>query len=79
MSSSLFSYQENTKCESSFFADTCTRRVPIFYELWLGKSKEISNKNHSFIPLYLYLFGFQMAFIVAKNYTGALTIKSNSL
>ena len=31
MSSSLFSsFQENTKCESSFFADTCTRRVPIF-------------------------------------------------
>ena len=31
MSSSLFSsFQENTKCESSFFADTCTRRVAIF-------------------------------------------------
>ena len=31
MSSSLSSsFQENTKCESSFFADTCTRRVPIF-------------------------------------------------
>jgi hypothetical protein len=31
MSSSLFSsFQENTKCESCFFADTCTRRVPIF-------------------------------------------------
>jgi hypothetical protein len=31
MSSSLFScFQENTKCESSFFADTCTCRVPIF-------------------------------------------------
>ena len=31
MSLSLFSsFQENTKCESSFFADTCTRRVPIF-------------------------------------------------
>jgi hypothetical protein len=24
------SFQENTKCESSFFEDTCTRRVPIF-------------------------------------------------
>jgi hypothetical protein len=24
------SFQENTKCESSCFADTCTRRVPIF-------------------------------------------------
>ena len=34
MSSSLFSsFQENTKCESSFFADTCTRRVPIFNSL----------------------------------------------
>ena len=33
MSSSLFSsFQENTKCESRFFADTCTRRVPIFWE-----------------------------------------------
>ena len=32
MSLSLFSsFQENTKCESSFFADTCTPRVPIFY------------------------------------------------
>ena len=32
MSLSLFSsFQENTKCESSFFADTCTPpRVPIF-------------------------------------------------
>ena len=31
MPSSLFSsFQENTKYESSFFADTCTRRVPIF-------------------------------------------------
>jgi hypothetical protein len=31
MTSSLFSsFQENTKCESLFFADTCTRRVPIF-------------------------------------------------
>ena len=31
MSPSLFSsFQENTKCESSFFADTCTPRVPIF-------------------------------------------------
>ena len=31
MSSSLFSsFQENTKCESSFIADTCTPRVPIF-------------------------------------------------
>ena len=31
MSSSLFSFfQENTKCLSCFFADTCTRRVPIF-------------------------------------------------
>jgi hypothetical protein len=31
MSSSLFSsLQGNTKCESSFFADTCTRCVPIF-------------------------------------------------
>jgi hypothetical protein len=31
MSSSLFSsFQENIKCESCFFADTCTRRVPIF-------------------------------------------------
>jgi hypothetical protein len=31
MSSLLFSsFQENTKCESSFFADTCTRSVPIF-------------------------------------------------
>ena len=34
MSSSLFSsFQENTKCESSFFADTCTRRVPIFSQV----------------------------------------------
>ena len=32
MSSSLFSsFQENTKCESRFFADTCTRCVPIFW------------------------------------------------
>ena len=31
MSSSLFSsFQENTKCESTFFADTCTCRVHIF-------------------------------------------------
>jgi hypothetical protein len=31
MSPSLFSsFQENTKCESGFFADTCTPRVPIF-------------------------------------------------
>ena len=31
MSSSLFSsFQGNTKCESSFFADTCTLCVPIF-------------------------------------------------
>ena len=31
MSSSLFSsFQKNTKCESRFFADTCTCRVPIF-------------------------------------------------
>ena len=31
MSSLLFSsFQGNTKCESSFFADTCTRCVPIF-------------------------------------------------
>ena len=30
MSSSLFSsFQENTKCESHFFADTCTLSVPI--------------------------------------------------
>jgi hypothetical protein len=26
----ISSFQENTQCESSFFADTCTRRVPIF-------------------------------------------------
>ena len=33
MSSSLFSsFQENTKCESSFFADTCTCCVPIFHK-----------------------------------------------
>ena len=32
MSSSLFSsFQENTKCESSFFANTCTCHVPIFF------------------------------------------------
>jgi hypothetical protein len=31
MSSSLFSsFQGNTKCQSSFFADTCTLCVPIF-------------------------------------------------
>jgi hypothetical protein len=31
IASSLFSsFQENTKCESSCFADTCTHRVPIF-------------------------------------------------
>jgi hypothetical protein len=31
MSSSLFSsIQENTKCKSTVFADTCTRCVPIF-------------------------------------------------
>ena len=34
IASSLFSsFQENTKCESSCFADTCTRRVPIFYNI----------------------------------------------
>jgi hypothetical protein len=34
IASSLFSsFQENTKCESSSFADTCTHRIPIFYEL----------------------------------------------
>jgi hypothetical protein len=32
MSSLLFSsFQGNTKCESSFFADTCTLWVPIFF------------------------------------------------
>ena len=32
MSSSLFSsFQENTKCESRYFADTCTLSVPIFF------------------------------------------------
>jgi hypothetical protein len=36
MSFSLFSsFQENTKCESSFFADTCTRRVPIFLFIYI--------------------------------------------
>ena len=34
MSSSLFSsFQRNTKCEISLFADTCTRCVPIFRTL----------------------------------------------
>ena len=38
MSSSLFSsFQENTKCESSFFADTCARRVPIFNSVTKAK------------------------------------------
>ena len=41
MTSSLFSsFQENTKCESLFFADTCTRRVPIFYIFHHGGSTE---------------------------------------
>ena len=34
MSSSLFSsFQGNTKCESSFFANTCTLCVPIFVDV----------------------------------------------
>ena len=41
MSSSLSSsFQENTKCESSFFADTCTRRVPIFILVVTHQEKE---------------------------------------
>jgi hypothetical protein len=42
MSSSLFSsFQENIKYESSFFADTCTRRVPIFIYVGQIMSKAI--------------------------------------
>jgi hypothetical protein len=33
-----FCYNKWWKCESSFFADTCTRRVPIFYILNRVKS-----------------------------------------
>jgi hypothetical protein len=50
MSSSLFSsFQENTKCESSFFADTCMRRVPIFLivfsEVALRAAKSVKRKR----------------------------------
>ena len=42
MSSSLFSsFQGNTKCESSFFADTCTLCVPIFIEIITAVGKNI--------------------------------------
>jgi hypothetical protein len=43
MTSSLFSsFQENTKCESRFFADTCTRRVPIFYLVYACQNHKMS-------------------------------------
>ena len=52
MSSSLFSsFQGNTKCESSFFADTCTLCVPIFLnrddEKWSHTRQiKIAGRNH---------------------------------
>ena len=49
MSSSLFScFQGNTKYESSFFADTCTRRVPIFGS---RQDKSIIFKSAGMIPV----------------------------
>ena len=37
----ISSFQENTKCESTFFADTCTLCVPIF-KLGIGEDIDFS-------------------------------------
>ena len=45
----ISSFQENTKCESSFFADTCTRRVPIFNHCYHHLSPSFYQFQHGFL------------------------------
>jgi hypothetical protein len=71
MSSSLFScFQGNTKYESSFFADTCTRRVPIFrYSVWLKlKVSEANSSRISAKGAFLRTFGELEFFDISVKY-----------
>jgi hypothetical protein len=56
----ISSFQENTKCESSFFADTCTRRVPIFYNLAFSEK--------SIVPANFVSPKFTKYFLTLKNF-----------
>ena len=48
-SSSFSSFQEYRKCESSFFADTCARRIPIFIGAVVNMNYNIVLKR-TFVP-----------------------------